>query len=140
MGIRDGRRLASWIDTEGHVLCRGDTAEIAITQKEREPLDTLCAMARDMGMDCSVVYLPKLGAHRMIISGADDVAATIRWTENDIINPKKKAAYEECRRWIFAPRKKLDIRIRRARAILLTKKIGAREIRKLKRARRPRLA
>jgi hypothetical protein len=138
--LRDSRALSAWIQAEGTYRCRGDFAEVRITQKRREPLDVLCNWMKDMGIDCTIRYRPKLDAYELTSTGWDDVAAIIRLTEPYIIHPDKREQVRKCKELIFAPRKRLDIRVRRARALLTTKEpISPKVIKRIKQARRIRL-
>ena len=109
-----------WIDTEGFIYSefkRGrGLYEIIFTQREREPLEDYCEGARMDGIPCKVHKIAA-GYHARI-GEAENVAKEISLTPNWIRTKTRLAQIEKFKNTLLLPRKKLDIRIERARKIL----------------------
>ncbi|MCP8317898.1 MAG: hypothetical protein H3Z52_15565 [archaeon] len=89
--------IGDWIDTEGTIKAYGYTdkkrfrvCQLAIYQKEREPLDKLNDFLRHQGTNCSVTFLEEAREHQLQCGKKEDAKKIVKNTETYYITTKKK--------------------------------------------------
>jgi len=100
---------------------------ISIYQKEKQPLEGICAFLRGNGIECSVVPTKHADPRdssklcygfALVTWGADGLAKAIRNTEPYIRTQNKRNQIVHCKEEIAKPRKRLEGKVIKARLLL----------------------